>query len=48
MTHALKSISVAVGDLVAHPANVRSKSPEEYASDNIANLKASIGVLGII
>jgi ParB family chromosome partitioning protein len=48
MTHALKSISVAIGDLVAHPANVRSKSPEEYASENIANLKASIGVLGII
>jgi len=48
MTHALKSISVAIGDLVAHPANVRSKSPEEYASENIANLKASIGALGII
>ena len=48
MTHALKSIAVAIGDLVAHPANVRSKSPEEYASENIANLKASIGVLGII
>ena len=48
MTHALKSVSVAIGDLVAYPANVRSKSPEEYASENISNLKASIGVLGII
>ena len=48
MTHALKSISVTIGDLIVHPANVRSKSPEEYAPENIAHLTASIGVLGII
>jgi len=48
MTHALKSISVAIGDLTSHPANVRSNSPEEYESDAIAHLKASIGVLGVI
>ena len=48
MTHSLKPVSVAIGDLVAHPANVRNKSPESYASDNIAHLKASIGVLGLI
>jgi len=48
MTQALKPVSVAIGDLVAHPANVRTKSPEEYASENIAHLKASIAVLGII
>ena len=48
MTQALKPVSVAIGDLAAHPANVRSKSPEEYASENIAHLKASIAVLGII
>ncbi|MGS4985437.1 ParB N-terminal domain-containing protein [Pseudosulfitobacter sp. RP-4] len=48
MTQALKPVSVAIGDLVAHPANVRSRSPEEYAPENIAHLKASIAVLGII
>jgi len=48
MTHALKSIAVAISDLTSHPANVRSNSPEEYESDAIAHLKASIGVLGII
>ena len=48
MTQALKSVSVAIGDLVAHPANVRAKSPESYASENIAHLKASIAVLGLL
>ncbi|MFT6092030.1 ParB/RepB/Spo0J family partition protein [Sulfitobacter sp.] len=48
MTHALKSISVAIGDLTSHPANVRSNSPETYESEAIAHLTASIGVLGII
>jgi len=48
MTHALKPTSVAIGDLVSHPANVRGRSPEAYASENIAHLKASIAVLGII
>ncbi|MBY5933099.1 ParB/RepB/Spo0J family partition protein [Tateyamaria omphalii] len=48
MTQAFKPVSVAIGDLVAHPANVRVKSPETYASDNIANLKASIAVLGLL
>ena len=48
MTHALKPISVAIGDLVAHPANVRTNSPEAYAPENIAHLKASIAVLGLL
>jgi ParB family chromosome partitioning protein len=48
MTHALKSISVAIGDLTSHPANVRSNSPETYETEAIAHLTASIGVLGII
>ena len=41
MTQALKPVSVVIGDLVAHPANVRARSPESYASENIAHLKAS-------
>ena len=48
MTQALKPVSIAIGDLVAHPANVRAKSPESYASENIAHLKASIAVLGLL
>ena len=48
MTYALKSISVAIGDLTTHPANVRSNSPETYETEAIAHLTASIGVLGII
>ena len=48
MTQALQPISVAICDLVAHPANVRAQSPEAYASDNIAHLKASIAVLGLL
>ncbi|RKF12539.1 chromosome partitioning protein ParB [Roseovarius spongiae] len=48
MTQALKPVSVAIGDLVAHPANVRTNSPETYASENIAHLKASIAVLGLL
>ena len=48
MTQALKPVSVAIGDLVAHPANVRAKSLESYASENIAHLKASIAVLGLL
>ncbi|KIC39825.1 plasmid partitioning protein ParB [Ruegeria sp. ANG-R] len=48
MTRSFKPVSVAIGDLVAHPANVRSNSPECYASENIAHLKASIAVLGIL
>ncbi|QEP30591.1 ParB/RepB/Spo0J family partition protein [Pukyongiella litopenaei] len=48
MTHTFKPTTVAIGDLVAHPANVRSKSPETYASENIAHLKASIAVLGLL
>lgn len=48
MTQALQPVSVAIGDLVAHPANVRAQSPEAYASDNIAHLKASIAVLGLL
>ncbi|MBY6120460.1 ParB/RepB/Spo0J family partition protein [Mameliella alba] len=48
MTQAFKPVSVAIGDLVAHPANVRTISPETYASENIAHLKASIAVLGLL
>ena len=48
MTHALKSTAVTIGDLVAHPANVRSNAPETYETENIANLKASIAVLGLL
>ncbi|MEM7731038.1 MAG: ParB/RepB/Spo0J family partition protein, partial [Pseudomonadota bacterium] len=48
MTQAFKPVSVAICDLVAHPANVRAKSPETYASENIAHLKASIAVLGLL
>lgn len=48
MTHTFKPTSVAIGDLVAHPANVRTNSPDTYASENIANLKASIAVLGLL
>ena len=48
MTQALNSVSVAIGDLVAHPANVRARSPESYASENIAHLKASIAVVGLL
>ncbi|MEL6465687.1 MAG: ParB/RepB/Spo0J family partition protein [Pseudomonadota bacterium] len=48
MTQAFKPVSIAIGDLVAHPANVRAKSPETYASENIAHLRASIAVLGLL
>ena len=30
MTASFKPASVAIGDLTAHPANVRSNSPETY------------------
>ncbi|MEO9901462.1 MAG: ParB/RepB/Spo0J family partition protein, partial [Nisaea sp.] len=48
MTHALKSVSVSIGDLTSHPANVRSNSPETYETEATVHLTASIGVLGII
>ncbi len=48
MTQAFKPVSVAIGDLAAHPANVRVNSPETYAPENIAHLKASIAVLGLL
>ncbi|ODM45298.1 chromosome partitioning protein ParB [Ruegeria sp. PBVC088] len=48
MTRSFKPVSVAIGDLVAHPANVRTNSPETYVSENIAHLKASIAVLGLL
>ena len=48
MTASFKPISVTIGDLTAHPANVRSNSPETYESENIAHLKASIAVLGLL
>lgn len=48
MTHALTSITVAIGDLVSHPANVRINAPETYETDNIAHLKAGIAELGLI
>jgi len=48
MTTSFKPVSVAISDLVAHPANVRSNSPETYNPENIAHLKASISVLGLL
>lgn len=48
MTANFKTVSVAIGDLTAHPANVRSNSPETYEPENIAHLKASIAVLGLL
>ena len=48
MTQSFKPTTVAIGDLVAHPANVRINSPESYTSENIAHLKASIAVLGLL
>ena len=48
MTASFKPASVAIGDLTAHPSNVRSNSPETYDPENIAHLKASIAVLGLL
>ena len=48
MTQSFKPTTIAIGDLVAHPANVRTNSSETYASENIAHLKASIAVLGLL
>ncbi|MEL7178150.1 MAG: ParB/Srx family N-terminal domain-containing protein, partial [Pseudomonadota bacterium] len=48
MTASFKPVSVAIGDLVAHAANVRSNAPETYDPENIAHLKASIAVLGLL
>jgi ParB family transcriptional regulator, chromosome partitioning protein len=48
MTTSFAPLTVAIGDLVAHPANVRSNSPETYDPENIAHLKASIAVLGLL
>jgi len=41
MTASFKPVSVAIGDLTAHPANVRSNSPETYDSENIAHLNVN-------
>ena len=48
MTTNFAPLTVAIGDLVPHPANVRSNSPETYDLENIAHLKASIAVLGLL
>ena len=48
MTTSFAPLTVAIGYLTAHPANVRSNSPETYDSENIAHLKASIAVLGLL
>lgn len=48
MTASFNAVSVAIGDLIKHPANVRSKSPEEYTSEAIADVRASIATLGLI
>lgn len=48
MTLSFKPVSVAIGDLGIHPANVRARSPETYAPEDIADLKASIAVLGLL
>ena len=38
MTTSFAPLTVAIGDLVPHPANVRSNSPETYEPENIAHL----------
>jgi len=48
MTTSFPPLNVAIGDLVPHPANVRGSSPETYDPENIAHLKASIAVLGLL
>jgi hypothetical protein len=48
MTTSFAPLTVAIGDLVPHTANVRSNSPETYDPENIAHLKASIAVLGLL
>ena len=48
MTANFTPLTVAIGDLTAHPANVRSNSPETYDPENISHLKASIAVLGLL
>jgi len=48
MTANFTPLTVAIGDLTAHPANVRSNSPETYDPENIAHLKASIAVPGLL
>ncbi|MCR8550004.1 ParB/RepB/Spo0J family partition protein [Salipiger sp. P9] len=48
MTLSFKPVSVAIGDLGIHPANVRARSPETYAPEDIADLQASIAVLGLL
>lgn len=48
MTASFAPLTVAIGDLVPHPANVRSNAPETYDPENIAHLKASIAVLGLL
>ena len=48
MTTSFAPLTVAISDLTAHPANVRSNSPETYEPENIAHLKASIAVLGLL
>ena len=48
MTTSFAPLTVAIGDLVPHAANVRSNAPETYDPENIAHLKASIAVLGLL
>ena len=48
MTTSFAPLTVALGDLIPHTANVRSNSPETYDPENIAHLKASIAVLGLL
>ena len=48
MTTSFAPLTVAIGDLVPHPANVRSNAPETYDPENIAHLKASIAILGLL
>jgi ParB family chromosome partitioning protein len=42
MTTSFAPLTLAIGDLVPHPANVRSNAPETYDPENIAHLKASM------
>ncbi|MCI5099907.1 ParB/RepB/Spo0J family partition protein [Phaeobacter italicus] len=48
MNSSFAPLTVAIGDLVPHPANVRSNAPETYDPENIPHLQASIAVLGLL
>ena len=48
MTATMTPKTIALKDLELHSQNVRAKSPETYAPENIAHLMASIAAVGLI